>query len=111
MTGTLLLCSVLAFGQEDAMTLDDLAQSARQWARENLDEDALRLLEGMDRDKVRQLFSGIEKGLHGDYIVDLAALNDPAKALLPLLESYEATQPYAAWLKAQLDYLEVADEV
>ena len=93
------------------MTLDDLAQSAEQWAKENLDEDALRLLEGVDRDKVKRFFDDIQKRLGGEYVVNLASLNDTAKAVLPLLESYEETQPYAAWLKARLDYLAVAEEV
>jgi hypothetical protein len=31
--------------------------------------------------------------------------------VLPLLESREETQPYAAWLKARMDYLDVADEI
>lgn len=109
--GWLLLGSVLAFGQEDPMSFDDVVQSAEQWARENLDEDTLRLLDQVDRDKVKQLFDDIQKRLEGEYVVDLASLNDTAKAVLPLLESREETQPYAAWLKARLDYLEVAEEV
>jgi membrane-bound lytic murein transglycosylase D len=31
--------------------------------------------------------------------------------VLPLLERYEETAPYGAWLKAQLDYLEVAEQI
>ncbi len=93
------------------MTFDDAVQSAEQWARENLDEDTLRLLDGVDRDKVQQLFEDIQKRFEGEYVVDLASLNDTAKSVLPLLESHEETQPYAAWLKARLDYLEVAQEV
>ena len=92
------------------MTLDDLVQSADQWAKENLDEDALRALQEVDRDKVKQFFNDIQKQFHGEYVVDLASLKDTAKAVLPLLEGYEETQPYAAWLKAQLDYLDVADQ-
>ena len=40
-----------------------------------------------------------------------AALRQAAQAVLPLLEAGEDTQPYAAWLKAQLPYLKVADEI
>lgn len=93
------------------MTFDDAVQSAEQWARENLDEDTLRLLDGVDRDKVTQLFEDIQKRFEGEYVVDLASLDVTAKAVLPLLESHEETQPYAAWLKARLDYLEVAEQV
>jgi membrane-bound lytic murein transglycosylase D len=108
--GSLLLCACLSSGQDDVMTLDDVVQSADQWAKENLDEDTLRALQDVDRDKVKQFFNDIQKRFHGEYVIDLASLKDTAKAILPLLEAYEETQPYAAWLKAQLDYLEVADQ-
>ena len=108
--GALLLCACLASGQDDVMTLDDVVQSADQWAKENLDEGTLRALQDVDRDKVKQFFNDIQKRFHGEYVIDLASLKDTAKAILPLLEGYEETQPYAAWLKAQLDYLEVADQ-
>jgi membrane-bound lytic murein transglycosylase D len=96
--------------QEDTITLDDLVQSADQWAKENLDEDALRALQEVDREKVKQLFRDLAKQFHNEQVVDLAALNDTAKSVLPVLESYEETAPYAAWLKTRLEYLEVADQ-
>jgi membrane-bound lytic murein transglycosylase D len=108
--GVLLLCACLTSGQDDVMTLDDVVQSADHWAKENLDEDTLRALQDVDRDKVKQFFNDIQKRFHGEYVIDLASLKDTAKAILPLLEGYEETQPYVAWLKAQLDYLEVADQ-
>ncbi|HEY4984357.1 MAG TPA: lytic transglycosylase domain-containing protein, partial [Verrucomicrobiae bacterium] len=46
-----------------------------------------------------------------DYVVDIAALRQTARTVLPLLESREETQPYAAWLRARMDYLDVADEI
>jgi len=91
------------------MTLDELVQSADQWAKENLDDDTLRALQEVDRARVKQFFSDLQKQFHGEYVVDLASLKDAAKTILPLLEGYEEAQPYGAWLKAQLDYLEVAD--
>ena len=45
------------------MTIDDLVQSADQWAKENLDDDALRILQEVDRDKVKRFFSDIQKRL------------------------------------------------
>lgn len=107
----LLLWVVLSSAQEDTITLDDLVQSADQWAKENLDEDALRALQDVDRAKVKQFFSDIQKQFQGEYVMDLASLKDTAKTILPLLEGYEETQPYGAWLKARLDYLEVADQL
>jgi membrane-bound lytic murein transglycosylase D len=107
---SLLLGVVLSSAQDDIMTLDDLVQSADQWAKENLDEDALRALQDVDRDKVKQFFANIQKQFDGEYVVDLASLKDTATTVLPLLERHEDTQPYATWLKARLDYLDVADQ-
>jgi membrane-bound lytic murein transglycosylase D len=107
----LLLMSVdVASAQETNVTLDDIMQSAEQWADENLDDDALRVLRSADQEKVRLLLADLQKQFQGEYVIDLAGLKDSAKAVLPILESHEETAPYAAWLKAQLDYLEVADE-
>jgi len=107
----LLLCSFLSLGQEDTWSLDDFTHSAEQWAQENLDEDVLRLLNEVDRNKVEQFFGEIQQRFTGEYVVDLASLITPARTILPLLEGKEETQPYAAWLKTRLDYLEVAEEV
>jgi len=106
----LLLSSLRVSGQEKTVTLDDLMESADQWAKENLDDEALRALENVDREKVKRFFSDIEKQFRSQYVLDLAALKDTATVVLPLLESSEDTQPYAAWLKARLDYLDVADQ-
>ena len=100
-----------ARAQDDTITLDELVQSADQWAKENLDDDTLRALQEVDREKVKQFFRDLAKQFHNEQVVDLGALNDTAKAMLPLLESYEETAPYAAWLKTRLDYLEVADQI
>ena len=43
--------------------------------------------------------------------MDMASLRQTAQMVLPLLESHDETQPYAAWLKAQMDYLDVADVI
>jgi len=93
------------------MTLDELVQSADQWAKENLDDETWQALREVDRDKVKQFFRDIQKQFYGEYVIDLAPLKDTARAVLPLLEGYEETEPYGAWLKAQLDYLDVADQL
>lgn len=112
----LLLCFLLLnpfflSAQTNSLTLDDLLQSAEQWANENLDDEALRVLKNADRQKIEQLFADIQKEFHGEYVIDLASLRSSAKTVLPLLERYEETLPYALWLKTRLDYLDVADEL
>jgi membrane-bound lytic murein transglycosylase D len=108
--GLLLLTTFVARAQNDVMTLDDLVQSAQDWAQTNLDENVLRALQSADQDKVNQFFQELEKLFHGEYVINLGKLKDTARTLAPLLDNYEETRPYAAWLKSRLDYLDVADE-
>jgi membrane-bound lytic murein transglycosylase D len=102
---------VPAQAQGETVTLDDLVSSAEQWAQENLDQDALRVLRQVDRERVQKILSDFEKRFRGEYVIDLAALRRAADAAIPLLQSYEETVPYALWLKIHLDDLEVADQL
>ena len=96
--------------QDQSITIDDdLLRSAQQWAQENLDENALRVLQSADQDKIKRLLKEVQKEFHGEYVVDLAGLKDAVRNALPLLEEYEETLPYAVWLKSRLDYLDVAE--
>lgn len=107
----LLGCALPARGQQDTFTFDDVVRSAQDWANENLDEDALRVLQGADQDKVRQLLEEIQKRFQGEYVLDLGRLKDASRTILPLLQSHPETLPYAEWLKTRLDYLDAADEL
>jgi membrane-bound lytic murein transglycosylase D len=108
----LLLASALtAFGQTNTVTIDDLMQSAQEWANDNLDENVLNALQNTDQEKVRQFFDALQKNFQGEYVIDLVKLRDTAKTILPILESYEETAPYAAWLKTRMDYLDTANEL
>lgn len=97
--------------QDNTVSLEDLIQSAQQWANDNLDQDSLRVLQSADRQQVEQLLASIQKQFQGEYVIDLSSLKETARKLLPLLEQYEETLPYAIWLRTRLDYLEVADEL
>ena len=91
--------------------LEDLFQSAREWARENLEESVLQVLEQWDQDRVRDFFAELQRRLEAGSVYDLGALQETARSLLPLLLQYEETYPYAVWLQTRLDYLEAADEL
>ena len=104
-------CSSVTWGQTNTLTLDDVMDSAQQWAEENLDPEVLGQLKAADQQKVQQLLKELQKQLQGEYVVDVAALRDTAKVVLPLLEGSKETLPYALWVKAQMDYLEVANEL
>jgi membrane-bound lytic murein transglycosylase D len=107
----LLLSSSLLMAQEQSLTLDDLAKSAEEWAVENLDEDALAVLQSADQKKIKEFLARLEKEFHAEYVLDLAQLKQTAQAILPLLEQFEETLPYAIWLKNQIENLEVAERL
>ena len=48
------------------MSLDEMVESADQWAKENLDDDALRVLQEVDREKVKQFLKELQKELQGE---------------------------------------------
>jgi len=109
--GLLLAGPLTARADDDTVTLPDLVQGAQQWAQENLDTNVLNALPTVDDPQVQQFFRDLQQRYQGDYVVDLAALRQSAQTVLLLLENSENTRPYAAWLKAQMDYLDVADEI
>jgi membrane-bound lytic murein transglycosylase D len=112
------LCALLLFagaftalGQTNTVTIDDLMQSAQEWANDNVDPNVLQNLQNTDQEKVRQFFDSIQKNFQGEYVIDLAKLRDTAKTVLPLLDGYEETAPYGAWLRTRMDYLDAAEEL
>jgi membrane-bound lytic murein transglycosylase D len=108
----LLLGSALfARAQDKTVTLPELMQDAQQWAQDNLDSNVLKALPKLDDRAAQQFYREIQRRFQGEYVVDLAGLKQTARAVLPWLESSEQTEPYAAWLSAQLDYFDVADEI
>ncbi len=108
-----LLCLIAlanpAQAQTNGVDLGDMLDTAQQWAQENLDEDVLKALQTVDREKVADFLAHYQDYLKGDYVLDLAQLRDTAKVVLPLLEAHPETQPYAAWLRARLDYFDAAE--
>ena len=112
-----LSCALLMAGAlfaragDNTVTLPALMQEAQQWAQANLDTNVLNALPKVDDRAVQQFLREIQQRFQGDYVVDLASLKQTAHSLLPLLQSRETTRPYAAWLAAQMDYFDVADEI
>jgi len=110
--GLLICCAATAQEFElDTNALRQFIGSAEQWAEENLDEDVLSALRETEREQVEQFLRGLELRLRGSNALELAELRNAAKSVLPLLEAHEESEPYAAWLRARLDYLEVAEEL
>jgi membrane-bound lytic murein transglycosylase D len=108
----ILLAGLLfARAEVETVTLPDMVQGAQQWMQENLDTNFLNSLPEVDGRAARQFFHDVQQRFQGDYVVDIAPLRQTAQVILPLLENNEDTQPYAAWLKSQMDYLDVADQI
>lgn len=109
--GLLLLTLTTSVPQELELDVGQVITAAQEWAENNLDEGVLRSLPEVDRDKVEKFLRQFQDQLQNDYVLDLATLNETAKFVLPLLDAYPETQPYAAWLRSRLDYFEVAEEL
>jgi membrane-bound lytic murein transglycosylase D len=97
--------------RDNEVTVDDLISGAEEWAKENLDDDILELLNDIDRDQVRNFLKELEARFQTNSVYELAPLRKQARHLVPLLEEYEETDPLAQWLKTRLDYLDVAEEL
>ena len=99
----------LAPAQTNDLDVNGLLDAAQQFAQDNLDPDVLQALQSVDRAQVEDFLKHYQDYLQGDYVLDVAQLKTAANAILPLLDAHEETQPYAAWLRARLDYFDVAE--
>jgi hypothetical protein len=111
MFASLLAGALFARADDKTVTLPELMQDAQQWAQDNLDTNVLNSLPKVNDRAVQQFFREVQQRFQGEYVVDLAGLRQTAHTVQPWLESREETRPYAAWLAAQMDYLDVADEI
>ena len=107
-----LLCSGLCLPARAQEPLDpaELLRDAGDWLAENIDDSVFETL-GVDQFRVRQFLHDLHRSFQGNYVYDLAALRDTAIQLQPILERYEETQPYAAWLKAHLVDFDVSHKL
>jgi membrane-bound lytic murein transglycosylase D len=110
----LLAAGAPVFAQTNDTELDfgDLLDTAQQWAQQNLDTNVVAaIVQNVDRKQIEDFLSHYQDYLKGDYVLDVARLKDAAKAILPALEASEDTRPYAAWLRARMDYFDVATDL
>ena len=108
MTGWICTSGVQA--EDPPPSADELLKSVEQWAKENLDENVVKSLGQVDRNRVQKGLTQLEQRLRGNSVYDLGALRKNAVALLPLLQQFEGTAPLAQWLQTRVDYLEAAEE-
>lgn len=87
---------------------DALLRGVEAWAQDNLDDRVLGAFKDVDRDQLRQWMEELKRRMAGENVYDLAVLQTNALKLLPLLEEYEESYPYAIWLRTHLDYFDTA---
>jgi membrane-bound lytic murein transglycosylase D len=110
------LLTICAVRGQEALELDvgelgDAVKAAQEWAQENLDEEIIKSLPEVDREQVEKFLKQFPAQLKGESVLDLVAMKDAAKAILPVLDSHPETKPYAAWLRSRLDYFDVAEQL
>lgn len=106
------LASVLQIrAQEITLNFSNLLQGAQQWARENLDTNALNTLPAQDRQQLEQVMRGLQQQLQGEYVINLDIWREKLVGILPGLDQSEEAQPYAVWLSARLDYVKAFSEL
>ena len=81
---------------DEYMTLDEMVQQAEAWAKDNLDEEALKVLNSVDRQQVMKLLQELQRRFEADSVLDLAGLKEAAQAVIPILNRSEETAPYGA---------------
>src|SRR6187402_1699244 len=101
----------LAGAQEYEFDLGKAVDVANDWALANLDPAVLQSLREADRERVQQFLNSYFQALQSSNVLALSRLRAAATNIISILESYEETSPYAAWLKCRLDYFEVSEEL
>ncbi|MDQ6630638.1 MAG: lytic transglycosylase domain-containing protein [Verrucomicrobiota bacterium] len=96
--------------QQKATEADEIFQSADEFLRENIDESVLDAL-GVDTTRARKFFAELQKRSQGSDVYDFSDLQETARQILPVLQQFEETQPYALWLKSRFDYFEMSDKL
>lgn len=98
------------YGQDwiDWEAVDHAVENGAAWIREQTGIDMHAVL---DVAAVQQGFREIEAALQSDDVFDLALLREEASGLLTLLQGFDATRPYAAWLATRMDYFDVLEDL
>ncbi len=105
-----MLLATNAMAQEQTIVPAEVIDSANQFLIENVDDSVLDAL-GVDTERARQFFNELQQQFQGTYVYNLSSMRETATQLLPVLEQFEETQPYAVWLKSRLDYFVVAEKL
>jgi len=97
--------------QEYELDLGKAVDLANDWALANIDQETLKALGDVDRERVEKFLMSFQRSLQGSNVLQLAQFRAAATNIIPILAAYEETSPYASWLKSRLDYFEVSEEL
>ncbi len=111
LSALLLACFITDRANAQTLNLEDALGDLDESVLTNLDPLALPSWQDLDQTQLQALCRELQDRFHGKYVVELAPLREVAAGLVPVLERDEQTRSYAAWLRTQLDYLAVADEL
>jgi membrane-bound lytic murein transglycosylase D len=118
---TVILCACIALGggasaQEPAAieiprSAEELHDRVTEWVNENLTDEEIAQLPQFDREQFVAFFQPVIDALYADDFESMANIREHAAHGLAMLRAQPAGEPYAAWLEARMDYLDVAVEV
>jgi membrane-bound lytic murein transglycosylase D len=91
-----------------AEALHDMVQ---KWVAENLSEEEIAQLPEFDREQFVTFFQPVIEALYADDFESMANIREHAAHGLAMLRAQPAGGPYADWLEARMDYLDVAVEI
>jgi len=107
----MLLLAGPAVAQQKPAQSNAPPQSIQQWLNDNVDPAVLQSLDQIDLSGVQDFFTNLQQSFAATNIYDLGPLKEVAVKVLPVLDEYEETAPYAAWLRAHLDDMDAANEM
>lgn len=90
---------------------NDASQAFQKWVNDNFGGATLEFPYEIDSDQVNAFINQLQDRFQATNIYDLGALRAVAAQILPVLQQFEETEPYAAWLQARLDDMEAANEM
>ena len=95
--------------------VDTLLERGQRWLENTeldgweLDPALLKAVRSGDASRLVPMLQDLMERLQGDYVLDLASLQEASQAAVPLLAAQPETRGYASWLRARLDYFRIAD--
>ena len=101
--------SVVTHAQD--LNLQDLVNTSQDWIKNNIDPSVLKALPEFDQEQADRLFREIQEKYAGEYVIDMAALQETTRRMLPVLRAFKETAPYAAWLTAHISDFDVAGQL